>query len=439
MSRLVRSLSVGLFLTLSLSIGQLPAKETPASEAAAPLPISTPAAEGMSAEKLAKVGEVMNGFIRDKKIAGGLVLIARNGKVVFEETYGLRDVERKQPVEADTIFRIYSMSKAITSAAALSLVDEGKLDLDAPVSKYLPEYANVKVVEKDKARAAKSPVTVRDLFRHTSGITYGNPAGSPTEKLFEAIDVLDMQSDLGTMSTKLHQVPLEFDPGTAWKYGASIDVLGHVVEKVSGKPLDVFLEERIFQPLGMTDTAFFVPAEKQSRFAANYFSDGKSFGDDGQLIVRDDPDHSGYLRKPGLLSGGGGLVGTASDYLRFLLTIENDGEWNGQRILSPESVALMRTNQLPKGVDWIGFGEDQQKGVGFGLGFSVTVEPGEKTGYKRKNEFGWGGAASTHYWVSPQDKLIVITMEQRWPYSPETEDAVKPVIYNAIEDNAIAN
>lgn len=425
MSRMVRRWSLVLLALAMLCC--VPANVVLAKEP--PLPISTPAAEGMSAEKLAKVGEIMNGFIKQKKIAGGIVLIARNGKVVFQETYGLRDRERNLPVERDTIFRIYSMSKAITSAAALILVDEGKLDLDAPVSKYLPEFAELQVFDGDKPRPAKSPITVKDLFLHTSGITYGNPAGSATEKLFEAVEVIDMPSDLELMATKLSQIPLEFDPGTKWKYGASIDVLGLLVQKISGQPLEEFLADRIFTPLGMTDTAFFVPAEKKSRFAANYYTDGK-----GTVIIRDDPTRSGYLRKPGLASGGGGLVGTASDYLRFLLMIENDGQWNGKRILSPESVALMRTNQLPQGVDWIGFGEDQQQGVGFGLGFSVTVETGDKTGDKRKHEFGWGGAASTHFWVSPDDQLIVVTMEQRWPYSPETEDALKPVIYGAIEE-----
>jgi CubicO group peptidase (beta-lactamase class C family) len=381
----------------------------------------------MSAEKLAKVGEIMNGFVKDKKIAGGIVLIARNGKVVFQETYGLRNLDGKLPVEHDTIFRIYSLSKAITSAAALTLVEEGKLDLDAPVSTYLPEFAETKVFDGDKERPAKSPITVRDLFRHTSGITYGGAVGSPTEKLIELTNVLDMQSDLGVMSAKLGQIPFEFDPGTKWKYGASIDVLGYIVQKLSGKPLDEFLKERILEPLEMTDTDFYVPAEKQSRFAANYFSDGK-----GRLIVRDDPAKSGYLQKPGLYSGGGGMVGTASDYLRLLLMVSNGGEWNGKRILSRELAEQMHTNQLPKGVDWIEFDNEKRAGVGFGLGFSVTVEPGEKAPHNHKDEFGWGGAASTHYWVSPHDRLIVVTMEQRWPYSPETEETLKPVIYDAI-------
>lgn len=394
---------------------------------AAELPTATPDAEGMSAEKLAKVGEIMNGFVRDTKIAGGIVLVARNGKLVFRETYGLRDLNTKLPVERDTIFRIYSMSKAITSAAALILVDDGKLDLDAPASKYLPEFAEMKVVDGETERPAKSPITVKDLFLHTSGITYGNAAGSPTEKLFEATDVIDMPSDLALMSTKLSQIPLEFDPGTKWKYGASIDVLGYLVQKISGQPLEVFLKERIFEPLAMTDTGFFVPAEKQARFAANYYSDGK-----GRLIIRDDPTKSGYLHKPGLASGGGGLVGTASDYMRFLLMIANGGEWQGKRILSADSAERMHMNQLPKDVDWIGFGDEKRTGVGFGLGFSVTVEKSDKSPHNRIGEYGWGGAASTHYWVSPGDRLIVVTMEQRWPYSPETEEALKPVIYDAI-------
>ncbi len=416
MNRLMR---LSLLEVLVLLMARVPAW-------AAELPMSTPEAEGMSAEKLAKVGEVMNGFVKDKKIAGGIVLIARNGKVVFQEAYGQRDLDRKLPVERDTIFRIYSMSKAITSAAALTLVEEGKLDLDAPVSKYLPEFAETKVFDGDNARPAKSPITVRDLFRHTSGITYGGAVGSKTETLIELANVMDMQSDLATMSAKLGKIPFEFDPGTKWKYGASIDVLGFIVQKVSGKPLGVFIKERILDPLEMNDTGYFVPAEKQSRFAANYFSDGK-----GRLILRDDPAKSAYLHPPGLESGGGGMVGTASDYMRLLLMVANGGEWNGKRILSREMAEQMHTNQLPKGVDWIDFGE-KRTGVGFGLGFSVTVEPSDKAPHNHKGEFGWGGAASTHYWVSPNDQLIVVTMEQRWPYSPETEETLKPVIYDAI-------
>lgn len=396
---------------------------------AAELPTSTPAAEGLSEQKLQKVHEIMNGLVRDQHIAGGIVLIARHGKVVFHEPYGVQHLGEEHPVARDTIFRIYSMSKALTSAAALTLVDENKLKLTAPVSQYLPEFADLKVLDGEKERPAQHAMTVADLFRHTSGITYGNPAGNGVEKLFETLDVLDMQSDLEVMTTKLGQMPVAFDPGQDWTYGASIDVLGHVVEVVSGQPLDEFLHERIFGPLGMTDTGFYVPHEKQSRFAANYYSDGK-----GRLIIRDEPTASGYLSKPGLLSGGGGLVGTAADYMRFLLMVAGDGQVDGRRILSPASIKLMTTSQVPEQAGWVTFSDDVRTGVGYGLGFSVTVEPDEANPDARRDEYGWGGAASTHYWVSPHDDLIVVTMEQRMPYSPETEHLLKPVIYDAIVD-----
>jgi CubicO group peptidase (beta-lactamase class C family) len=391
------------------------------------LPTSTPAAEGLSEEKLQKVHEIMNGLVRDRHIAGGIVLIARHGKVVFREPYGLMHLDDERPIERDTIFRIYSMSKAITSAAALVLVDDGKLELTAPVSRYLPEFAKLKVLDGEEERPARHEMTVTDLIRHTSGITYGNPAGDGVEKMFETLDVLDLQSDLAVMTAKLGQMPLSFDPGADWKYGASIDVLGRVIEVASGQPLDEFLRERIFTPLGMSDTGFYVPPDKRSRFASNYYSDGE-----GRLIIRDEPTKSMYLRKQGLLSGGGGLVGTAADYMRFLLMVEGDGQLDGARILSARSVQLMTTNQLPKDAGWVTFGENVRTGVGFGLGFSVTVEPDEANPHARRNEYGWGGAASTHYWVSPGDELIVVTMEQRMPYSPETENLLKPVIYDAI-------
>jgi CubicO group peptidase (beta-lactamase class C family) len=395
---------------------------------AAELPTSTPEAEGMSAEKLAEVGKIMQGQIEDHKIAGGIVLIAKNGKVVFHEPYGVMDLETKKPVNRDTIFRIYSMSKALTCTAALMLHDEGKLDLAAPVSKYLPEFKGLKVRDGDKEQIAQHEMTVEQLFLHTSGIPYGNPGGNETEKMYEAVNAMDKDSDLALMTKKMGQIALPFEPGTDWQYGAGIDVIGRLVEVVSGQPLDVFLAERLFKPLGMTDTAFYVPDGKRERFAANYFSDSK-----GRMIILDDPARSGYLRKPGLMSGGGGLVGTASDYMRFLLMIANEGEVGGQQILKPETVKLMRTNQVPESAGWVTFGPEERTGVGYGLGFSVTTEAHKNNPHAKKNEYGWGGAASTHYWVSPDDGLIVVTMEQRMPYSPETEVALKPVIYGAVE------
>ncbi|TWT29561.1 Esterase EstB [Posidoniimonas corsicana] len=416
---------------------------------AAELPRSTPAAEGLSAEKLKEVSEAMNRLVADKHIAGGAVMIARHGKVVFDEAYGLRDIERKLPVESDTLFRIYSMSKAVTSAAALVLVDEGKLELDAPVGRYLPELAKPQVFVSGKeaeARLGRSfdgfldvhfvgdhvpavaeqTLTVADLFLHTSGIPYGSKGGDPTERMMDAKGVLDRDSSLAQMTTKISQIPLTFEPGTDWKYGASVDVLGRVVEVASGRPLNEFLQERIFAPLGMVDTAFYVPDGKQSRFAVNYAPDGE-----GGLKVIDSSTDSDYLTKPGLFSGGGGLVGTVPDYMRFLLMVERGGALGGTRVLSEESVKLMTTNQLPEEAGWVTFGDDVRTGVGFGLGFNVITDAAEG---ERPGEYGWGGAASTHYWVSPRDELIVVTMEQRMPYSSETEDLVKPIVYGAIEE-----
>ncbi len=391
------------------------------------LPTSTPEQEGISAEKLEQVDEVMNGFVSDRIIAGGTVIIARHGKVVFNECYGLKHLESREPISEDTIFRIYSMSKAITSSAALILADDGKLDLNAPVSRYLPEFAELQVLEEESERPAQHEMTVTDLFLHTSGIIYGSAAGSDVEKMFEVVNVLDKNSDLSLMTTKLGQIPLAFDPGQDWQYGASSDVLGRVVEVASGQALDEFLRTRIFAPLGMDDTGFYVPPEKQDRFAANYYSDNQ-----GRLIIRDEPTKSRYLKMPGLQSGGGGLVGTAADYMRFLLMIERGGAVNGTRILSPESVGLMTTNQLPEQAGWVTFGEDVQTGVGFGFGFSVATKPLEGDPHARQDEYGWGGAASTHYWISPRDELVVVTMEQCMPFTTRTEDALKPIIYDAI-------
>lgn len=396
---------------------------------AAELPKAEPAEVGLSAVKLQEVDRIMDGFVENRNIAGGIVLIARRGKVVLHEPYGLMHLETEQPLRRDTIFRIYSMSKAITCAAALILHDEGKLDLQAPVANYLPELKDLKV-EKDGAELpAKHTMTVADLFLHTAGMVYGSDVSSPVGALYKNVEVLDMDADLALMTKKLGQLPLRFEPGQDWFYSVSIDVLGRVVEVVSGQPLDEFFQEWIFDPLGMVDTGFCVPPEKISRFAANYYSDDK-----GRLIIRDEPTKSQYLRKPGLLSGGGGLVGTASDYMRFLLMVQGGGEFNGRRILSPESIKLMTTNQTPKQAGWVTFGEEVRTGVAYGLGFSVTVEPSDANPHARVGDYGWGGAASTHYWVSPQEELIVVTMEQRMPYSSLTEVSLKQVIYDAIEN-----
>jgi CubicO group peptidase (beta-lactamase class C family) len=390
------------------------------------LPVVTPAEAGLSEEKLAAVSKFMDKQIADQKIAGSVVIISHNGKIGFFQAYGQMEIEAKKPMEKDTIFRLYSMSKSITTAAALILVDAGKLKLDDPVSKYLPGFSKLKVADKEGLRAPSREMTVKDLMLHTAGLTYGSGPKEVAEAYGKA-KLLDCK-DLKEMEEKLGEIPLAYDPGSDWIYSVSIDVLGRVVEVASGQTLDQFFQKSLFEPLGMTDTAFSVPAEKLPRFAANY-----SRSKDGLKLV-DDPKKSKFAGKVTLLSGGGGLVGTATDYMRFLTMVLNDGEFNGKRILQPETVKLMHTNQLPEKAFPIRFGKEMRHGTGFSLGFSVRTDVNNSWDPSgRVGEFGWGGAASTHYWVSPKDKLIVITLEQIMPYQWDSEFGLKKMVYEAIQ------
>jgi CubicO group peptidase (beta-lactamase class C family) len=393
--------------------------------AAGEIQVVPPAEAGLTAAKLADVDKFMESQVADKKIAGGIVIVAHDGKIGLFHAYGQMDAEANQPMRTDTIFRIYSMSKAITTAAALNLVDAGKIAVDDPVSKYIPSFSDLKVAVPSGFRAPKRAMTVRDLMLHTSGLTYG----SGPDALKEAAARLKPleSTDLKEMADKLAQIPLAFDPGTDWTYGVSIDVLGRVIEVATGETLDAFLRKTIFEPLDMPDTAFNVPPEKLSRFAANYARST------GGLKVIDVPAKSRYANKVTFFSGGGGLVGTARDYLRFLTMIQSGGELGGLRVLRPETVALMTTNQLPKAAFPIHFDAVSREGTGFGFGFSVRTVNTKWDPAGRVGEYGWGGAASTHYWVSPTDKLIVVTLEQIMPYQWDTEFGVKKLIYDAIE------
>jgi len=390
---------------------------------AAELPLVKPSAVGMSADKLKQVGKIVNKLIAKKRLAGAAVIVARNGQVCFFETYGKQDVERDQAMKKDTIFRIYSMSKAITTAAVMQLVEQGKISPLDPVGKYIPELKTMTVYHKDGIKPAKSDVTIAQLMTHTAGLVYR--ADGEYGRLIKQANAIDRKRSLQEMTEKMGKTPLMYEPGTDWSYGTSIDVLGRLVEVVAKQPFAEYLQEHIFTPLDMSDTAFYVPKEKLSRFAANYNYAGK-------LI--DDPAKSVYLKKPNLSSGGGGLVGTISDYMKFLLALRNGGDLNGKRILKTETVNLMTQNHVPKTVGWIKFGNTVRDGIGYGYGFSVCVEPSKFDPARKVGDYGWGGAASTHFWSSPEDDLIVITMEQTMPYSFLLETALKPVISAAIEE-----
>lgn len=389
------------------------------------LPLALLAASPGRAADLSAIDAFLQKQVADQKIAGGVVLVFHKGETAYLKAFGKRDLEAGRPMETDTIVRLYSMSKAITSAAALTLVDAGKVGLDDPVSKYIPSMANLKVAGPDGVRDPSRPPTVRDLLLHTAGFTYGDGPKASAEA-FGKLQPLNAP-DLKEMCERLAQVPLAHDPGSDWHYGTNTDVLGRVVEVASGETLDVYLSKTIFEPLGMADTAFSVPADKVGRFAGNYARDN------GKLKLVDAPAESKFARPATQFSGGGGLVGTAGDYGRFLLMIHKGGELDGKRVLKAETVKLMTTNQLPTAAYPIHFGPAKRKGVGFGLGFSVRVEdadgndPGGTVG-----EYGWGGMASTHYWASPKDDAFVVTIEQIVPYNGDTEVGLKRAIYEAL-------
>lgn len=399
----------------------------------AELPMATPEAVGMSSDKLAAVDQIMQGYVDDGKMMGGIVMIARKGKVCFFEDYGLADREEGRAMNKDSILRFYSMTKAITTTAALMLHDAGKLNVNDPVSKYVPELGDLKVIPADGAddesalTRAKNPMTIADLMRHTSGLTYGGSDNALHNRLFKEHDPISRDITLAEMPARLKNVPLRFEPSSAWEYGISTDVLGLVVEVAAGQPFDDYLSSQLFEPLDMRDTGFHVPAEKQSRFAACYKPTEEGFD-------RMDAEDEKYRAAPAFKSGGGGLVSTARDYMRFLMMIERGGELHGRRYLQPETLKLMTTNQTPSEAGWVRFGGEDRVGVGFGFGFNVRDKMSDWDPGGRVGEYGWGGAASTHYWISPNDELIVIALEQIKPYRWLTEFGLKKPIYDAIDE-----
>lgn len=394
---------------------------------AAELPAAAPEKVGLDSGQLGKIDGLVSGWIAGNKLAGATVAVARHGKVAYVKAFGQRDHEASLPMTEDTIFRIYSMSKAFTSAAVLMLMEEGKIGLEDPVSKFIPEFKGIQVSGPDGTHPARREPTVHDLLHHTAGLGYGLGT-TAIDKAYRQAKFFNRDIDLQTKCASLGRIPLHYEPGTAWQYSVGIDVLGRIVEVASGQTFDVFLEKRIFQPLDLRDTDFFVPAEKASRFAALYHYDEK-----GGLTLQDAPGTSEYLKKPRFLSGGAGLVSTTRDYLRFLSLILNHGKLGGVRLLKPATVDLMTHNDLPASIVPIRDDEEVEHGVGFGLGFKVRVEHSDKWDPASPvGEWGWGGAASTHYWASPKDDLIVVTMEQTMPGNFNLETGLKGVIYSAV-------
>jgi CubicO group peptidase (beta-lactamase class C family) len=382
-------------------------------------------ASGLSSERLKRIDSfIQSEYIDSGKLPGALTLVARRGEIAHFSALGNMDAERSTPTEKDTIYRIYSMTKAITTVALMMLYEEGKFQLNDPVSKYLPEWEKTEVWESGeypdfKTRPQDRPMTVRDLLSHQSGLTYGFNDSNAIDRTYQRHSLLEaFDGPLEEWSKFLSEIPLLFSPGTAWNYSFATDLCGYLVEVISGQKLDAFFKQHITDPLGMVDTAFFVPDEKLDRFAANYVPTK-----DEKLELLDDSETSDYRKSPKCLSGGGGMVSTASDYYTFLQMLADGGTADGKRYLSRKTIELMSANHLPNGVSLADFAVQGQwseatfDGVGFGLGFSVVLDPATSQLVGSKGQYAWGGAASTAYWIDPVEDVVVVFMTQLMPSS----------------------
>lgn len=381
----------------------------------------TPEDVGLSGARLVKIDLLTQKYIDEGKLPGTLTLVSRKGKLAHLECQGYMDVEDSKPLKRDTIFRIYSMSKPITSVALMMLYEDGHFLLDDPVSRFIPGFKDLKVYQADeknnvRLKSTDREMTIKDLLTHTSGLAYGVLNETPVDALYQEKKVMQSH-DLDEMIAKLCDLPLIFTPGSQWSYSIATDVCGYLVQKISNTSFDEYLKEQIFEPLGMDDTAFSVPENKAHRLAANY----ERNPDDSMKLV-DSPDSSRFLKPPSLHAGGMGLVSTADDYLKFSQMLVNKGEYDGSRLLGRKTVELMTSNHLPNNGDLSSMGqpvfsETPYDGIGFGLGFSVMLDPAKASILGTPGEYAWGGAASTYFFIDPAEEMIVMLLTQLMPSS----------------------
>ncbi|HEX4709872.1 serine hydrolase domain-containing protein [Phenylobacterium sp.] len=402
---------------------------------------------GLDAQRLERIGDHLErSYLSNGKITGCQVGVARHGHLAYFKSFGQMDRERGKPTADDTIYRIYSMTKPITSVALMTLYEQGYFQLNDPVSRYVPSWKDHRVWVSGDGAAMKTetphrPISFRDVLSHTAGFTYGGGLPGvgiqhPIDKIYRELKVRSVggADTMQEFLDKLGQVPLRYQPGTAWMYSLATDVCGALVEVISGKPFAQYLQDVIFGPLGMKDTSFFVAPDKIERFAANYQRQP-----DKSLKLIDDPANSDFTRDPGFKSGGGGLTGTSADYLRFCEMLRRGGELDGARVLGPRTIEVMHMNHLPGGKDLTqlaigGFSETANEGVGFGLGFASTMGQ-VQTGTLGAGDYYWGGAASTIFWVDPKEDLSVVFMTQLMPSGTfNFRGQLKSIIYSSIID-----
>ena len=424
------------------------------------LPSQDPSVAGFSKERLERIDAYMNGAVADEVMVGGLGMIARDGKLVYSQTWGERDREAGLPMTDDTLFRIYSMTKPITGVAVMMLYEEGHFGLNDPIGMYIPELADLKLAastsggveaqsdgtvsqtlgEGDSSQTGRTTEpsrqpTIRDLLKHTAGFSYGLFGNTEVDRMYRQAGIPYAHEDLQGFVAALGELPLQFDPGTRWHYSVSVDVQGRLVEVISGMSFGEFLEKRIFQPLQMRDTFFRVPKNKLDRFAQLYQPEGTGEGlmtylspaRSNTLEVAHTSTSRTYQTDATFESGGGGLVSSASDYMRFAQMMLNGGELDGVRILSPKTVSMMSRDHLDGA-------PGMRPGTGFGLGFGVVLDVGATGEAGSDGEYNWGGAAGTRFWIDPEERLIGLFMVQSRPHRTPLAQRFKALTYQALID-----
>lgn len=402
---------------------------------------------GLSAEQLARIEQHFQSQYIDKgKIVGCSTLVARAGKVCYFKQQGLSDRERNTPMSEDTLFRIYSMSKPITSIALMQLYEQGKFALTDPVHRFIPEFKGLGVYTTGSfptfmTKPCQNPMTIKDLFMHTSGLTYDFLRSTNIDHAYRKRHIGWAYKDntLKDMIDELAKLPLEFEPGTAWNYSVSVDVMGYIIEQISGQTLESYLQEHIFTPLGMNDTSFSIPIDKQDRFSSCYLR-----GADKELILQDDGQESDYRNRV-FFSGGGGLISSMGDYLKFCEMLRNRGEYRNVegelgRMIGSRTLDYMTRNHIPDNQDMVDFGtgtftEARYEGIGFGLGFATKVDGVKNSTLGSEGTFFWSGAASTLFWIDPEEDLVVIFMSQFMPSATfNFRDQLLSLVYPALTD-----
>ncbi len=383
---------------------------------------------GCSEERLSCIGLKMQQYVDERKIAGSINLVARRGQIVYLEKFGNQDVASKTPMALDTIFRMYSMTKPVTSLAFMMLYEQGEFQLTDPLSKFIPEFANPRVIAPNgRLVPAKREITLHHLLNHTAGFAYGDEEDLVIDMLYRAAGVVNYERSLEEFVAVLAEVPLMYHPGDSYHYSLATDVLGRVVEIVSGMSLDTYFDKFIFKPLGLEDTSFWVPKDKHARFATLY-----GIKDEDKFAVLDKPDGE-YGKPVKMFSGGHGLVSTTLEYFKIAQLFANGGDLDGVRLLGPKTVELMTMNHLGPALLPFLFGGEPWLGFGFGLGFSVIINPALAEPRGSLGSYGWGGYANTHFWIDPVEEILGLLMMQYLPSRtyPVTDD-FHTLVYQAL-------